>query len=220
MVWRAGLFDGERWTQAPSLSLSPRPEGAPKIGLVRHLRSLIVPCAVIAVAAVAAAPGYGSLSAPAPGTPADGATGDSLPVFTWGGVSGAAKYEFQLAGTTAFTPALVDVTTGNRRAAVPKVLGNDTYYWRVRAVGSTGTNSPWSTVRAFDYDWSDVAMPQSPSDGDTLTYPDPDPAQLDSVPGAQKYEVKIATDSNLTSLVGGYPTDTNPTDTAASAYSP
>ena len=40
------------------------------------------------------------------------------------------------------------------------------------------------------------------------------------MPGAQRYEVKIATDSNLTSLVGGYPADTNPTDTAASAYSP
>jgi hypothetical protein len=69
---------------------------------------------------------------------------DSLPVFTWGSVSGAAKYEFQLAGTTAFSPALVDLTTGNRRAAVTKVLGNDTYYWRVRA-SLHRTNSPWST---------------------------------------------------------------------------
>ena len=123
-------------------------------------------------------------------------------------------------GTTAFSPALVDVTTANHRETVTKVLGNDTYYWRVRAVGSTGTNSPWSAARSFDYDWSDVATPQSPGDGDTLTYPSPILLNWTSVPGAQKYEVKIATDSNLTSLVGGYPTDTGPTDTAASAYSP
>jgi hypothetical protein len=181
---------------------------------------LIVPCVVIAVAAVAAAPGYGSLSAPTLGAPADGATWDSLPVFTWGNVSGAAKYEFQLAGTTAFSPALVDVTTANHRATLTKVLGNDTYYWRVRAVSSTGVNSPWSAPRSFDYDWSDEATPQSPNDGDTLTYPSPILLNWTSVPGAQRYEVKIATDSNMTSLVGGYPTDTNPTDTAASAYSP
>jgi hypothetical protein len=169
---------------------------------------------------VAAAPGYGSLSAPSPGAPNDGATVDSLPAFTWGNVSGATRYEFQLAGTTAFSPALVDTITANHRATVTKVLGNDTYYWRVRGVSSTGANGPWSTIRSFDYDWSDVALPQSPGDGDTLTYPDPILLNWTSVQGAQKYEVKIATDSNLTSLVGGYPTDTNPTDTAASAYSP
>ncbi|HSD02979.1 MAG TPA: hypothetical protein VLB81_11440, partial [Gaiellales bacterium] len=103
---------------------------------------------------MAAAPGYGSLSAPALGAPADGATWDSLPVFTWGNASGAAKYEFQLAGTPAFSPALVDTTTANHRATVTKVLGNDTYYWRVRGVSSTGTNGPWSSARSFDYDWS------------------------------------------------------------------
>ena len=152
---------------------------------------------------MAAAPGYGSLSAPPLGAPVDGAAVDSLPVFTWGGVSGAAKYEFQLAGTTAFSPALIDLTTANRRATLTKVLGNDTYYWRVRAVTSTGTNGPWSSVRSLDFDWSDVAMPQSPGDGDTLTYPDPILLHWTSVPGAQRYEVNIATDSNLTSLVGG-----------------
>ena len=109
-------------------------------GLVRHLRSLIVPCVVIAVAAMAAAPGYGSLSAPVLGAPTNGATADSLPVFTWGAVSGAAKYEFQLAGTSAFSPTLTDLITANRRASLTTVLTNKTYYWRVRAVSSTGAN--------------------------------------------------------------------------------
>jgi hypothetical protein len=160
------------------------------------------------------------MSAPVLGAPADSATVDSLPAFTWGNVSGAARYEFQLAGTTAFSPALVDTTTANHRATLKTLLGNDTYYWRVRAVSSTNANGPWSNVRSFDYDWSDVATPQSPADGDPLTYPDPILLNWTSVPGAQKYEVKIANDSNLTSLVGGYPVSTNPTDTAASAYSP
>src|SRR6476659_7303970 len=93
-------------------------------GLVRYLRSLIAPCAVIAVAAVAAAPGYGSLSAPTLSAPGNGATTDSLPVFMWGAVSGAVKYEFQLAGTSAFSPTLVDFTTGNRRASLTTVLPN------------------------------------------------------------------------------------------------
>jgi hypothetical protein len=170
---------------------------------------------VVAVAAVAAAPGYGSLSAPALNTPVDGATTSSLPVFTWGGVSGAVKYEFQLAGTSAFSPALVDLTTANRRAAVTTVLPNQTYYWRVRAVSSTGSNGPWAAARSFDYDWSDSASPQSPGDGDTITYPDPILLNWTSVPQAQKYEVDVSTDPSMQSSVSGFPVTT-----AATAYSP
>lgn len=169
---------------------------------------------MIAVAAVAAAPGYGSLSAPTLGAPANGATADSLPVFSWGGVSGAVKYEFQLANTSSFASTVSDFMTFNRRAAVTTVLPNDTYYWRVRAIGST-SNGPWASARSFDYDWSDTATPQSPGDGDTLTYPNPILLNWTSVPQAQKYEVDVSNDPGMGTSVAGFPVTT-----AATAYSP
>ena len=142
-------------------------------------------------------------------------------MFTWGDVSGAAKYEFQLAGTMAFSPALVDVTTGNHRATVHQRCSATTPTTGASARSARPGRTARGRPRARStIDWSDVAAPQSPGDGDTLTYPAPILLNWTSVPGAQKYEVKIATDSNLTSLVGGYPTATGPTDTAASAYSP
>ena len=134
---------------------------------------------------MAAAPGYGSLSAPTLSTPGNGASADSLPVFTWGGVSGAVGSEFQLANTSSFASTVADFMTFNRRAAVATVLPNDTYYWRVRAIGAT-SNGPWASARSFDYEWSDTATPQSPGDGDTLTYPDPILLNWTSVPQAQK----------------------------------
>jgi hypothetical protein len=160
------------------------------------------------------------MAAPALTSPAQGATLDGLPTFTWSAVAGAAKYEFQLAGTSGFAPALVDITTLNRRAAVTKVLLNQTYYWRVRGVSATGVQGPWSALGSFDNNWSDVAAPQSPADNATLTYPQPILLNWTSIPGAQKYDVTIATDPQLQSAVAGYPTATEPTETAASAFSP
>jgi hypothetical protein len=160
------------------------------------------------------------MAAPALTSPSQGATLDGLPTFTWNGVTGAAKYEFQLAGTGAFAPALFDITTLNKRAAVTKVLLNGTYYWRVRGISATGVQGPWSTAASFDNNWSDVAAPQSPADGATLTYPEPILLNWTSIPGAQKYDVTIATDPQLQSAVAGYPTATDPTETDASAFSP
>ena len=49
-------------------------------------------------------------------------------MFAWGGVSGAVKYEFQLANTSSFASTVADFMTFNRRATVATVLPNDTYY--------------------------------------------------------------------------------------------
>jgi hypothetical protein len=65
------------------------------------------------------------------------------PTFDWSDVTGAVSYEFELgtapdfAGATAATPKVSQLTWAS-------ALTNDTdYYWRVRAVGSTGAKGAW-----------------------------------------------------------------------------
>src|SRR5439155_1545969 len=72
----------------------------------------------------------------------------------------------------------------------------------------------------FTVDWADVATAVSPQDGASIVYPNPFLLRWTAVPGAQKYQVSISSDPNLSSLVAGYPTVDEPTTTSATAYSP
>src|SRR5215204_5070820 len=46
---------------------------------------------------VLTAPAYGALATPTPTAPASGLSVDALPAFSWAGVAGADRYEFQIA---------------------------------------------------------------------------------------------------------------------------
>ena len=156
---------------------------------------------------------YAALGAPSLTGPADGSTSQSPSVFTWQPVSGADHYVFQLGGASGFNPFQYAVDTKNARVALLSALQAGDYTWRVAAVSSTGAQGPWSTVRGFTIDWSDTAAPQSPTDGASITYPEPLLLNWASVPGAQEYRLTVSTASDLSTPVGG-----TPVTTAASAY--
>jgi hypothetical protein len=165
---------------------------------------------------VFAAPSYGSLGAPTLTGPANGVTTDTPPVFTWSAVSGADHYAFQLGGASGFNPPQFSVSTKNTRVALTSAIANGTYTWRVAAVTSAGVQGPWSAARSFTQDWADVAQPQSPADGATLTYPEPLLLDWTSVPGAQQYQLSVSDsdpNSNADEIAGF------PVTTAATAYS-
>jgi hypothetical protein len=186
--------------------------------LSRHRRPTVLVGALLALLVIAA-PSYATLAAPKPSSPGSGVTVDNAPTFVWSAVSGADHYDVQVSGTSGFTSIVTSGSTKNTRFAVTTALQSGTYYWRVRA-GGASSNGLWSPGRPFTVDWADAATAVSPLDGDSIVYPDPLLLRWTPVPGAQKYQVSIASDPDLSSLVAGYPQADGSTTTAATAYSP
>ena len=169
-----------------------------------------------AAALLAVAPAGTALVAPKLSGPATGSAAAQLPAFKWNAVSGADTYEFEFAADPGFNSVVSQVTTKNTRAALKKVVPNGTYYWRVRAVGSAGGLGTWSATRTFEMAWTAQPALLSPSDLATITYPqDALKLKWSAVPGAAEYEVRIATDPSLGSLIWS---DQNPVETAATSY--
>jgi hypothetical protein len=180
----------------------------------RHTRPAAVLLSAVLTLLVFVAPSYASLGAPTLTGPASTVTVDAPPTFTWSAVSGADHYVFQLGGSTGFNPPQFTISTKNTRMALTTTIANGDYTWRVAAVNVSGTQGPWSLTRTFTEDWADQPQPQSPTDGTTLTYPQPLLLNWTAVTGAQSYTLTIATDPQLSSVVAG-----SPIATSASAYS-
>jgi hypothetical protein len=104
-----------------------------------------------------------------------------------------------------------DFTTKNTRATLLKTVPNGTYYWRVRAIASNGSVSPWTVGRSFSKAWTAAAALQSPAGGTGLSF-GTDPLKLgrSAVPGAANYLVSVATDPSLASLA--FHTTDDPTE--------
>lgn len=101
----------------------------------------------------------------------DAATGvvASPPMFTWGDVMGAARYELQVSRDTEFAEARTNhVITWSRGTAwikdEAKRLGTGTWYWRVRAIDGAGEGQTWSPVSTFILNPPPVT-PTAPNDG-------------------------------------------------------
>jgi hypothetical protein len=146
--------------------------------------------------------------------PVDGVTVETLPAFSWNGVSGAQTYQFEFAADSGFNSVLALAATRNTRAALKKVVPNGTYYWRVRGVASDGSLGAWSETRNIVMAWTAEPTPLNPDDGATITYPaDALTLRWSAVPGAANYLVRIATDPDLGTLIWDAPVET-----AASNY--
>lgn len=104
----------------------------------------------------------------------DAATGvvASPPVFTWGDVVGAARYQLQVSRDTEFAETRTkDVITWSRGSAwikdEAKRLGTGTWYWRVRAIDGGGDGQTWSKVSNFTLNPPTVTA-TAPADGATV----------------------------------------------------
>ena len=95
----------------------------------------------------------GSVTAPDLSSPGSGVTVSVTPVFEWGQLAGAEKYELVIATDAAFNNQVVQKTGSNAlpstawQCDITLQMGT-TYYWKVRAVSSQSF-SAWSRVGIF-----------------------------------------------------------------------
>lgn len=139
-------------------------------------------------------------------------TGYSTGVFHWSAVRRADHYDFQLANDNAkFNSIILDFATHSTSATLANNLADGKYWWRVRAVRRNGTPSRWVT-RSFGKHWSKAPTLLSPTNGKEIDFPN-DSLLLTWSPvlGAVQYEVAIARDEGMTTLVSGAQTVTTAT---------
>src|SRR6266571_1850121 len=111
-----------------------------------------------AIAMLTAGPARAAVDRPTPLAPAVGAVSQFLPAFAWTPVSGADKYEFQIAADAGMNSPVLgsgkdDFFTRNTRATLLQTVPNGTYYWRVRATNAAGAISNWTEPRSFRKLW-------------------------------------------------------------------
>jgi hypothetical protein len=163
--------------------------------------------AALAIALVTVAPAGGAPPVPVPTTPGDGNSFAFLPAFGWSAVSGADRFEFEIAADPGFNAPVLGSTydhffTKNTRATLTKVVPNGTYWWHVRGVATDGSVSGWSPAQSFTRNWASAPSLAAPADGATITFPaQPFRLSWTPVPGAAKYSVSVATDPSLASIV-------------------
>ncbi|MDI6809674.1 MAG: hypothetical protein QME66_11940 [Candidatus Eisenbacteria bacterium] len=147
--------------------------------------------------------GTPTLVSPANGT----ATSDTTPTFDWNDVSTASGYEIQVDDAISFNSPVIDTFLVGSTHTDTLSLGEDTYYWRVRARDSAGVWSSWSETWTFTVFTRGPAAPagSSPASGSTLA--DDTPAfAWSSVPTAAGYEIQVDTSSNFVSPgIDSYP---------------
>jgi hypothetical protein len=186
-------------------------------GLVKPLVKTRLFIATLAVLLVAVAPAASAPAVPTTVAPASGTEVDGLPRFAWDAVSGAARYEFQLSADSAFNSTQASFFTENTRATLDKTLPNGTYWWRVRSVDASGAVSGWSAAWSIDKDWGDAPTLTAPANGAAVVYPTtPLTLRWSAVPRAAEYELSIATDPLLGSMISSV----YPLETQALAFTP
>jgi hypothetical protein len=172
------------------------------------------------LALVLSAPAYGAPAAPTPTAPANGLSVDALPAFSWGGVSGADRYEFQIAADAGMNSPVLgrgddQFTTRNTRATLKRTIPNGSYWWRVRAIAKDGTPSSWTAPRLLVKAWTSAPALQEPASGALMVHPThPLVLRWAPVPRAAKYIVTIGTDPSLGTAVQ------LPTETSGTVFTP
>ncbi len=120
--------------------------------------------------------------------------------FTFSAVPEAVLYTAEFSTDSLFSVINYSRTTGATSVALPNVLGNTTYYWRVKA-NNGGHESAYSSVRYF----SSKAAPQLllPVNLDTGVVLNPI-CRWTKVPGATSYLLQVATNTSFNSASLAY----------------
>jgi len=144
-----------------------------------------------------------ALGGPALLSPADGASlpqPQIPPQLSWSGVRAANSYEVEV--EVGLDPGLVGATTYTTKTTsylFTSPQAPNTWYWRVRALRSAGRATEWSEVRSYTVE--PIAQPTDPSPANS---PDTLVSDVvlgwDAVDGAQKYEVRVSTDRNFSTI--------------------
>ena len=146
-------------------------------------------------------------AAPALSSPADAATGVTVPAtLSWVASSGATSYRVQVSTSSAFTTLAYDQS--NRTGTSTSVAGlaaSTVYYWRVNATNAGGT-SAWSVTRSFTT--ANAPPPPPPPAAPTLVSPAnaatgvavPATLSWNASSGATSYRVQVSTSSTFTTF--------------------
>lgn len=88
-------------------------------------------------------------SPPTLGSPANGATGVSVPAsLSWDASPGAESYQLQISASPDFAALAYDQSITSTSVSVAGLSANTVYYWRVNATNGGGT-SDWSNTSSF-----------------------------------------------------------------------
>jgi hypothetical protein len=126
-----------------------------------------------------------------------------LPSFDWDDVTGAASYEFELGTAPDFVGATAVTSTVSQLTWKTALLYDTNYYWRVRAVGTTGAKGSWC-VSNFHTRMA-VVTPTTvitPAPTLTVSIPPAPPATtvIVSVPPATSVVIPPATTITMTTI--------------------
>ena len=125
------------------------------------------------------------------------------PLFTWKPVAGAVRYEVEISPSQDFAPGskvCCDQPMIGTSFSPTKVLKNNRYYWRVRAIDPDGNFGDWSKGAEFTKTFDTVPPVSGPSvrgfhvrdNWGTSTKVTGSPILVwDRVPGAAAYEVEV-----------------------------
>ncbi len=113
----------------------------------------------------------------------------------WEPVPGAVRYEIQVSTDDQFNTIVDSATVYSTRYARPKTLGNDQYWWQVRAVDVNGKKSPWADYYQFQRSWPDQPELIYPADSGSVS--NPMYYEWSPVPHASSYELQLSSDPNF-----------------------
>jgi hypothetical protein len=110
------------------------------------------------------------------------------------------NYQIQVSSDSGFAVLVQDATvTASEFTPLTKLLPNQTYYWRVRAVNTLGHKGEWSAAWNFR---TALLAPRlvSPANASILLNRRPD-FDWSDVPGASSYTLQVSAFSNFSSLI-------------------
>ena len=128
----------------------------------------------------------GTLSAP---TVTGGTDAQGRPTLTWKAVTGAAKYEVYRARSRSGEYIKYSTVTGTSYTNTYYIEDGNTYYYKVRALGSDGTAGAWSSIVSVTYHAASTGTLSAPTvtgGNDSQGRPT---LKWNAVSGAAKYEV-------------------------------